>query len=421
MFAGNKARMAVVLCLFTGAAAVRADEVAELRQQLQDQYKAITQMQAKLVELEQNQAAQGEKMATMKKEMTIPETLKWVEKIKFYGDFRYRYENISQETNGAGDDGVNRNRIRVRLGMTAQINDEMNFDMRIATGKNTDPTSTNQNLGDSWTYKGIWLDRAYLTWQPKSVEGLAVQLGKFGTPFMQVGKNQLLWDGDLNMEGVAAMYNLKLSDSLTAFANAGAFYVRLDDNDTDELSMFGAQGGLTAKLDDTNKLTGGIGYYDFGNIVGETALGNGFKGNSNAASAYLYDYDIFEAFGEYGTRIGELPASVYGDYALNTASGVSEDTGWLVGMSLGKCKDPGSWEISYDYRDLEKDCTIGTFNDSDFVGGGTNGKGHRFGVTYQMAKNLQAGVSYFMNEKANSAGKIEDDYNRLQVDVMVKF
>jgi len=83
MFAGNKARMAVLLCLFTGAAAVRADEVAELRQQLQDQYKAITQMQAKLVELEQNQAAQGEKMATMKKEMTIPETLKWVEKIKF--------------------------------------------------------------------------------------------------------------------------------------------------------------------------------------------------------------------------------------------------------------------------------------------------------------------------------------------------
>ncbi len=45
-------------------------------------------------------------MATMKNEMTIPETLKWVEKIKFYGDFRYRYENISQETNGAGDDGI---------------------------------------------------------------------------------------------------------------------------------------------------------------------------------------------------------------------------------------------------------------------------------------------------------------------------
>jgi hypothetical protein len=56
--------------------------------------------------------------------MTIPETLKWVEKIKFYGDFRYRYENVSSETNGSGDNGVNRNRIRVRLGMTAKVNDE---------------------------------------------------------------------------------------------------------------------------------------------------------------------------------------------------------------------------------------------------------------------------------------------------------
>jgi hypothetical protein len=64
---------------------------------------------------------------------------------------------------------------------------------------------------------------------------------------------------------------------------------------------------------------------------------------------------------------------------------------------------------------------VGAFSDSDFVNGGTNGKGHRFGLTYQLAKNVQGGISYFMDEKANSAGKVEDDYNRLQVDVMVKF
>jgi hypothetical protein len=64
---------------------------------------------------------------------------------------------------------------------------------------------------------------------------------------------------------------------------------------------------------------------------------------------------------------------------------------------------------------------VGTFNDSDFCGGGTDGKGHRFSLAYQLAKNTQAGVTYFMDKKANSAGNMDDDYDRLQVDVIVKF
>jgi hypothetical protein len=399
-----------------------ADDTTELRQQLQDQYKAITEMQAKLIKLEQAQTAQNEKIAAIKPgEMTIPETLKWVEKLKFYGDFRYRYENVSSESSGTESDAVNRNRIRVRLGLTAQVNDETTFDMRIATGKSDDPVSTNQNMGDSWTYKGIWLDRAYMTWKPGSVEGLSVMLGKLGNPFVTVGKNQLIWDGDLSMEGIAAQYNLKLSDATSLFANAGGFYVRLDDSDTDSISMFGAQGGVTHQFDKDNKLTAGLGYFDYGNLVKETyLLGTSSKGNSYSGG-YLYDYNLFEGFAEYNTKIAGLPVGIYGDYVVNTASSVQEDTGWLIGTTLNKCKDPGSWEFSYDYRDLEKDAVIGTFSDSDFIGGGTNGKGHRFGLTYQLAKNVQGGVSYFMNDKYNTTTKDYDNYNRLQLDVMVKF
>ncbi len=422
MITGKVLRTVVCAGFALVIGSARADEAAELRQQLQEQYKAITEMQAKLNKLEENQAAQEQKIATMKPaEMKIPETLKWVEKIKLYGDFRYRYENVSRESNGSEQDAVNRNRLRVRLGLIAQINDEMTLDTRIATGKNDDPTSTNQNLGDSWTYKGVWLDRAYLTWKPASVEGLAVLMGKLGNPFVTVGKNQLIWDGDLSMEGIAAQYNLKMSDETSLFTNAGGFYVRLDEDDTDSLSMFGAQGGVIHNFDENNKLTAGAGYFDYGNLVGETYLtGSSAKGNSYS-NGYLYDYDLAEAFTEYGTKIGELPVAVYGDYAMNTASSVSEDTGWLLGTTINKCKDPGSWEFSYDYRDLEKDAVVGAFNDSDFIGGGTNGRGHRFGVTYQLAKNAQAGLSYFLNEKANTQGKIEDNYNRFQADIMVKF
>jgi hypothetical protein len=415
--------MVVIACLTAMAgSAWAADDTTELRQQLQEQYKAITEMQAKLIKLEQAQTAQNEKIAAIKPgEMTIPETLKWVEKLKFYGDFRYRYENVSQESSGTEADAVNRNRIRVRLGLTAQVNDETTFDMRIATGKSDDPVSTNQNMGDSWTYKGIWLDRAYLTWKPGSVEGLSVLLGKLGNPFVTVGKNQLIWDGDLSMEGIAAQYNLKLSDATSLFANAGGFYVRLDDSDTDSISMFGAQCGVTHQFDKDNKLTAGLGYFDYGNLIKETyLLGTSSKGNSYSGG-YLYDYNLFEGFAEYNTKIAGLPVGIYGDYVVNTASNVQEDTGWLIGTTLNKCKDPGSWEFSYDYRDLEKDAVVGTFSDSDFIGGGTNGKGHRFGVAYQLAKNTQAGVSYFMNDKYNTTTEKYDNYNRLQLDVMVKF
>lgn len=99
------------------------------------------------------------------------------------------------------------------------------------------------------------------------------------------------------------------------------------------------------------------------------------------------------------------------------AASTSEDQGWLIGCKLNKAKKPGSWEFSYDYRDLEKDAVIGIFSDSDFIGGGTNGKGHRFGITYQLAKNLQAALTYFLNERGDNG----DDYRRLQADLKFKF
>ena len=55
--------------------------------------------------------------------------------------------------------------------------------------------------------------------------------------------------------------------------------------------------------------------------------------------------------------------------------------------------------------------------DSDFLGGGTNGKGHRIGYTYQLAKNLQGVLTYFRDEKGND----EHNYNRLQADLIFKF
>ena len=121
---------------------------------------------------------------------------------------------------------------------------------------------------------------------------------------------------------------------------------------------------------------------------------------------YTMDYDVFEGFGEYGFKIGELPTTVYGSYVKNTSANTSEDTGWLIGATFNKAKDPGSWELGYNYRDVEKDAVLGVLTDSDFIGGGTDGKGHMFSGKYQLTKNIQAVLTYFLTKKGASEGRL---------------
>jgi len=66
---------------------------------------------------------------------------------------------------------------------------------------------------------------------------------------------------------------------------------------------------------------------------------------------------------------------------------------------------------------LQKDAVVGAFSDSDFIGGGTNGRGSRFGGKYQLAKNVQTGLTYFLNDRQDE----DNNYRRLQVDMVLKF
>jgi len=169
---------------------------------------------------------------------------------------------------------------------------------------------------------------------------------------------------------------------------------------------------------------GGMSWYGFGNIKEQGDLqtlwkgSSGFFGNTSANGKYKYGYDIIEGFAEYGTKIANYPVSVYGDLTHNTDAPSDKNTGWLLGATFNKAKDPGSWQIGYDYRDIDSDAVVGQFNDSDFDGGGTNAKGHRLFFVYQIDKNFQTCLTYFLDEKKNVA---EDKYRRLQADVVFKF
>ena len=410
----------------------KADDIAELRKQMEQQYEQMRQMQGKLIELEAAQKQQGtavHKLEETSGTMTLPETLAWLEDIKFYGDFRYRYEYRDADWKSGSTD---RHRIRARVGLKYNINDEFTFDFRIATAEFFDDddgtvggdfVSGNKTLGDYWASDNAWIDRAYVAYKPNWADGVTALFGKMSNPFYKVGKNQLIWDGDLNPEGIAMQYKTG-----ELFVNGMFGMVQENSSDSDK-QMLGIQAGLVHAFADDSKLTYGASYFDYLNVKGEEPIiTKAFAGNTSNDNGtpldetddfYEYDYNMVEIFGEYATKVRNLPVSVYGNYVVNTASGVNEDTGWLVGTKLGKAKDPGSWEFGYNYRDIEADAVFGAFTDSDFADGGTNAKGHVLGVGYALAKNTNLAVTYFMNDALDE--KPDDGYDRLQLDLIVKF
>ncbi|MHC4159216.1 MAG: putative porin, partial [Planctomycetota bacterium] len=241
---------------------------------------------------------------------------KWVQNITPFGDFRYRYESLQ------GDDSTSsnltndrrRNRIRARLGAKVRINDEWDTIFRIASGSSDGPTSTNQTVDGAFESKDLWLDLAYFDWHPEAASGFSVLGGKMKNPFYRVGKNQLIWDSDVNPEGGAVKYSWDLDDATKATLVGGAYWLNERESDADA-GYFGIQAMLKHKLYDGGHLVGGVSYYDIGNIDSKSALsadtGVTLNGNTNAstppAATYRYDYDIVEGFLEYGFECAGLP------------------------------------------------------------------------------------------------------------------
>ena len=138
-----------------------------------------------------------------------------------------------------------------------------------------DYVSGNKTLGDYWASKNLWVDRAYVAYTPNWADGVTALFGKMGNPFYKVGKNQLIWDGDLNPEGIAVQY-----EKGDLFVN-GMFGLVQENGSSSDKQMLGVQAGLVHAFADDSKLTYGAGYFDYLNVQGEEAIvKNAFAGNT---------------------------------------------------------------------------------------------------------------------------------------------
>ena len=89
----------------------------------------------------------------------------WAEHIKFKGDIRYRLEHREQD----GDTDRNRHSMRVRVGLYGDVNDQINYGIRLGSGNGESPLTTNQEIGNASGKKKIWLDQAYFTYSPRAI------------------------------------------------------------------------------------------------------------------------------------------------------------------------------------------------------------------------------------------------------------
>ncbi|MFT6071039.1 MAG: hypothetical protein ACJAT2_002727 [Bacteriovoracaceae bacterium] len=314
------------------------------------------------------------------------------------GDLRYRNERIDEDSK----DSRFRNRIRARLTLKGEVQDELSYSFRLASGS-TDPVSSNQSLDSGFSTKGINLDLAYLTYQTKLARVMA---GKMKNPFVKPGKTELIWDGDLSPEGIAVHLPFHMF-----FANLGYFFTE-ERSTAPDSTLHGAQVGINHK-DDFFGIIFGLSYYDYLRLRGESPLFDSTDsfGNSTVAGNYKHDFNLAEAFLEVNLKT-KLPLSFFADFVKNTEGG-KDDTAYLVGLSLGK-----KIKFSYNYREVEKDAVLGAFTDSDFAGGGTDGKGHELGLSYSPSKKTKFGFSHFMNKTLVTNGK---DYQRSMLDFSLKF
>lgn len=332
----------------------------------------------------------------------------WTDRISFKGDLRLRYEAIDRESQERRD----RSRYRARLGLSAAVTSNVKVVMQVASGADN-PVSRNVTFDGGFTTKDIGFDLVYVDWA--AADGLNVFAGKMKNPLFRAGGVPLVWDSDLNPEGVAATYSRG-----AVFGTVAGFSVE-ERSQSSSSNAYAAQFGGKFSLGDDSLLTAGIGYLAYTNTIGEVPFYNGAsKGNTvDIEGDYLYEYKNTEVFAQLDTKVGDWPLKIYGHWTRNGEVD-EQDAALAYGAKIGAAKAKGSMEFSWTYQDIDADAVIGTFNDSDFGGGGTDARGHIFKAKYAVAKNIYLGGTYFSNV-INRFSLPEEDYDRVQIDIEFKF
>lgn len=215
------------------------------------------------------------------------------------GGFSNARDNLTLFQNSTND--RQRFRERVRLGIDANITDSVKAGVRLATGNQRDPVSTNQTMANFGNHYAFAVDRAYLQYDAiddNKYKWLTLTGGRIKNPWYTgggefSGGSELVWDTDLSFEGFAGTIRQRLggSDSLlentdhsdSVFLTAGAFPLQETAFSNDKW-LFGGQAGLELGFDNQDSLKVSGAYFDYVNVEANQNTSATFTCDNNTAA-----------------------------------------------------------------------------------------------------------------------------------------
>lgn len=409
-----------------------------------------------------------------------------IENATIYGDIRVRYEDRSGAGNGVAtgspavvsqtEQARQRARYKITLGVKTESG-KWYSDLALAMGANgrsdnaTFGKSATANLDDK---EALFVKRAMVGY--KATEWLALEAGRMNNPLYTT---PMVWDADLNFEGLVEKVNYKLDNNTDLFFTAAQVQYQGDRRDfttqvtgqadTITTELFAFQGGGKYAFNDHTNAKAGLTYTTYSHNTSNTKFSPKLATDANATvtgvGAGVNDLDTIEIPAEinYYMNSNSIGIKLFGDYVYNTsgddrfnaavaaqAAGTArntmqnagnDDTAWLLGLAVGSAADfksfdsnkmvKGDWSARVWYQDVGAYSVDPNAVDSDFMDSRVNTKGTVLKAQYNLEDNVYLNFAYGHAERKNkalgTAGAAQDlalnwkDYDLFQLDLTYKF
>lgn len=339
-------------------------------------------------------------------------------RFQFSGDFRLRYENTSRDVVSASDIR-NREVFRIRAGAVVTLNEYVTAGARLTTGSSDDPNSTDVTLGSFVDDLEVSLDRAYLQFAYRS---LVLTGGKIPNPFLRA--TEVIWDGDVNPNGLAGSYTVPDAGTITP-TFTGIYAVVDEQSSGADSYMLGGQAALSFKAAADLNLTVAGAYYDY-QIESLSSADDGDTRTNNltqGGTAYLSDFDLLDvtAIATSGTLGERNPLRVVGNYVKNLGAEVDEDQGLALGVYVGRAGARGDRRFHYGYSEAQTDAVLAAFS-HDNTTLATNYELHTFAVDYVALENTVLNATWYVYRRKDIAADSPNDFiSRLRLNLLLTF
>ncbi len=348
-------------------------------------------------------------------------SVEFVKSYETFGDLRYRQQNLKISEN---QDRPTQ-RLMFRLGQNILVQDDLKLTYRLMTG--TSNVSGNNTLGDAKTpgapRQSFGLDQAFANYS--SAKSLNLFIGKMPQFFTTAGKNQIILDRDISLEGLGLQSKFKFyGDHLGLNISAGSFVMREKYDDTfgedlTDTNLNVAQIIFSGQENDF-KLNIGYGIFSYTAIkddkptsylVGATNA----KGNTlDILGNYQSQYELIQNLIEIKWTPKNFEFSMFIENIKNTAA---EDFNKAIAYGASV-----TWQkltVTYLNQKIENDAVFAMFTDSDFADGQTNSEGTILSIQYKLNKNANLGYAEYKNKQ--SIDTLPTDYRRRHIDLTFSF